>query len=145
MPEIVTPAAIAAPAHPWRRMFRTALVVIVAVAPMLPGIIDSAGIPAALPWASGLLAIAAGLTRVLAMPQVELILRRFAPWLSAGDVQSNEVVAQVVQPTGDHAPVVVAGEAHPETTGTPLPIPVSARTRRARAARRRKRIRYPTD
>lgn len=109
-----TPSALLAPAHPWRRTARTGLAVLLAVLPLLPVIVDSLGLDRTLPVVAGLLTLAAGATRLLALPQVEQLLRRFAPWLSAGDVASSDVLAQVFDGQ------VVAGDAHPAPTGRVL-------------------------
>lgn len=107
---------MAAPAHPRRRTLRTALAVTVALCAMLPGVADAAGVGATLPWLGGVLAVASGVTRVLALPGVETFLRQWAPWLAASDVAAETVVAQVAPDGG-----VVAGGAHPLPDGTPLP------------------------
>ena len=115
-----TPARIVAPAHPWQRTARTVFAAIVGAAAMADLVYEAATKhdPAtATGWAATGLGIAAAVTRVLATPQVEAFLRRFLPWLSAGDVQANRVLAQL-DPAGPHP--VVAGEAAPQPTGSLL-------------------------
>ena len=71
-------------ARPWRATVRTAFAVIVALAAMLPLLVDAAGVDETLPPVAGALAIAGAVTRVLALPAVEAFLARFVPWLAAG-------------------------------------------------------------
>lgn len=71
--------------HPWRATARTviaALVPIVALLPLLPDIAREAGI-AQVGWVAGILAVAAAITRVLAMPAVNEWLHRHLPDLAA--------------------------------------------------------------
>ncbi|MEU2119991.1 hypothetical protein ABZ567_31140 [Streptomyces sp. NPDC016459] len=58
------------------RTARTILQVTVALALALPAIVAASGIPAALPFAAGALAVAGGLARVMALPAVEALLDR---------------------------------------------------------------------
>jgi hypothetical protein len=70
--------------HPWRATLRTALAVLVGVAALVPVIVQASGLdPDKLPWLAALVAAAAAVTRILAVPAVEEFLRRFAPWLAA--------------------------------------------------------------
>lgn len=57
-----------------RRTLRTVVQTVIAFAVALPAIIDAAGIPEALPWVAGALAVAAGLTRVMALDAVQKLL-----------------------------------------------------------------------
>ncbi|GGS87731.1 hypothetical protein GCM10010156_52820 [Planobispora rosea] len=57
-----------------KRSLRTILQTLVAIAIVLPAIVDAAGIPRTLPWAAGALAVAGGLARVMALPGVQAIL-----------------------------------------------------------------------
>ncbi|MFH8403726.1 hypothetical protein ACH4FX_02985 [Streptomyces sp. NPDC018019] len=59
-----------------KRTVRTILQGIVMFSLALPAIIDASGIPDTLPWVAGALAVAGGLTRVMALPQVEALLDR---------------------------------------------------------------------
>ncbi len=43
---------------------------------MLPGVVQASGVPESLPWVAGGLAVAAGLTRVMALPSVQSALDR---------------------------------------------------------------------
>jgi hypothetical protein len=53
---------------------RTVLQTLVGVAVALPGIVAASGVPAALPWVAGALAVAAGVARVLALASVQALL-----------------------------------------------------------------------
>lgn len=79
------------PLNPWRRTTRTAVAVGLALVPVLPEIANELGI-ATLPVVGGILAGAATLTRVLAIPRVEQFLTAYAPWLSAHprDYEGND-------------------------------------------------------
>lgn len=53
---------------------RTVVQTAVAIAALLPTIVDASGIPASLPWVAGALAVAGGLARVMALPAVQTLL-----------------------------------------------------------------------
>lgn len=57
-----------------RRTARTVVQTAVALALLLPALVDAAGIPASLPWVAGALAVAGALTRVMAVPGVQALL-----------------------------------------------------------------------
>ncbi|MEV5240001.1 hypothetical protein AB0K89_12945 [Streptomyces cinnamoneus] len=57
-----------------RRTLRTVLQTAVALAVVLPAVVEAAGIPATLPWVAGALAAAGALTRVMAVPAVQILL-----------------------------------------------------------------------
>ncbi|MFZ3471475.1 hypothetical protein ACODT4_20820 [Streptomyces sp. 2.9] len=59
-----------------KRTVRTVIQTTVALAVALPAIIGASGIPEALPWVVGALAVAGGLARVMALPAVEALLDR---------------------------------------------------------------------
>ncbi|WP_411071406.1 hypothetical protein [Streptomyces sp. cmx-4-25] len=64
------------------RTARTILQTAVALAVVLPAVVDASGIPATLPWAAGALAVAGALTRVMALPAVQRLL---PSWLRSGE------------------------------------------------------------
>jgi hypothetical protein len=71
--------------RPWRSTARTVFQALVALATLIPfvvaGIYDgSADYPAVV---TQVLGVAAGVSRVMALPQVEKFLRTFFPWLAA--------------------------------------------------------------
>lgn len=92
-PRAVTAAKVAdavvaaAPAtqvrRPWRSTVRTLVQLVLGLAPMLPLLVDASGVDDTLPAVAGALAISGGITRVMALPQVEVFLQRFVPWLAA--------------------------------------------------------------
>jgi hypothetical protein len=61
-----------------RRTARTVVQTAVAIAVVLPALVDASGLPASLPWVAAALAVAAGLTRVMALDAVQRLL---PPWL----------------------------------------------------------------
>lgn len=68
-----------------RRTLRTAVAVVVALAAGLPLLVHTAGLPDALPGLGVILAVATGVTRVMALPQVN---RRLAEWLKAAPAKA---------------------------------------------------------
>ncbi|MEU9702823.1 hypothetical protein [Streptomyces sp. NPDC047981] len=60
--------------EPTKRTARTVLQTAVALAVVLPAIVDASGLPATLPWVAGALAAAGALTRVMAVPAVQNLL-----------------------------------------------------------------------
>jgi hypothetical protein len=68
--------------HPWRATVRTVAAVGVPLLLALPAIVDALGV-GSVPWVAGLLAAAAGLTRMLAVPAVNEWLREYVPGLAA--------------------------------------------------------------
>lgn len=87
MTKALTPAT--APTQvkrPWRATFRTAVAGAIALASIAPYIYAGAALhdpQQATGLVAQILGVAAGVTRVLAVPQVEVFLRRYAPWLAA--------------------------------------------------------------
>ena len=70
--------------RPWRATLRTIFAGVVGFLAILPFIVEATGLdPQVYPWLAGILAVAAGVTRVMALPQVEAFLARFFPWLAA--------------------------------------------------------------
>lgn len=57
-----------------KRTLRTVLQTGVGVAVALPMIVQASGIPEALPWVAGSLAVAGGFARVMALPSVQALL-----------------------------------------------------------------------
>ncbi|PZT76034.1 MULTISPECIES: hypothetical protein [unclassified Streptomyces] len=57
-----------------KRTARTVLQTAVGIAVVLPAIVDAAGLPETLPWVAGALAVAGALSRVMAVPAVQLLL-----------------------------------------------------------------------
>jgi len=81
----VAVAAAVAPTqerHPNRATARTVFQMLLALAVLWPLIVGAAGLPE-WTWIGGSLALAAGVTRVMALPGVEAFLRSYLPFLSA--------------------------------------------------------------
>lgn len=74
--------------RPWRATVRTLFAALVALAAMLPLLTAAAGLDETLPAVGGVLAIAGAITRVMALPQVEVFLRAFVPFLAAAPKES---------------------------------------------------------
>lgn len=68
--------------RPWRATFRTTVAAAFALLPILPYVATSARIET-VPAVASILAIAAAITRVAAVPQVEDWLERYVPGLAA--------------------------------------------------------------
>lgn len=85
--DVADAAVAAAPAtqvrRPWRSTIRTVFQLAVGLAPMLPLIVSAGGLDETAPAVAAALAISGGVTRVMALPQVESFLQTFVPWLAA--------------------------------------------------------------
>ncbi|MBX9423506.1 MULTISPECIES: hypothetical protein [Streptomyces] len=57
-----------------KRTARTVLQSAVGIAVVLPALVDASGLPETLPWVAGALAVAGGLTRVMALDAVQHLL-----------------------------------------------------------------------
>ncbi|HEU5032698.1 MAG TPA: hypothetical protein VFV01_47800 [Spirillospora sp.] len=68
--------------HPARAALRTGFQAALAFALLWPVIVQAAGLPG-WSWVAVSVAAAGGIARVMAVPQVEVFLQRFVPWLSA--------------------------------------------------------------
>lgn len=68
--------------HPWRATTRTVFAAGVALLTLLPYILGAAHVDTTV-WGAQALAVAASVTRVLAVPGVNDFLREYLPWLSA--------------------------------------------------------------
>jgi hypothetical protein len=69
--------------RPWRATVRTGFAVVVALAAMMPLLVEASGLDETAGPVGGVLAIAGAVTRILALPAVEVFLGRFLPWLAA--------------------------------------------------------------
>lgn len=69
--------------HPWRATVRTVFAFVVAVAAIWALVVEAAGVNAEAPIIAATIAVAGGITRVMALPGVEELLKRFFPWLAA--------------------------------------------------------------
>jgi len=68
--------------HPWRATVRTVFQFVVGLAAGWALIVGAAGLDAGIEWVGTSLAIAAAITRVMALPAVDALIRRFVPWLA---------------------------------------------------------------
>ncbi|ARZ68783.1 hypothetical protein SMD11_3140 [Streptomyces albireticuli] len=111
-----------------KRTARTVLQTAVGIALVLPAVVDASGVPAALPWVAGALAVAGGLTRVMALPGVQALL---PGWLrtDAGARRDEELIA-LVDRERDHHPDPGTGPAGAVADGrTPGAGPAGYRRR----------------
>ena len=69
--------------YPWRATARTVFQFIVALAAGWALIVEALGVDASAPWLATSLAIAAAITRVMALPVVDALLSRYLPFLAA--------------------------------------------------------------
>lgn len=74
-------------AHPWRATLRTAFAVLVGLCSSWGVIVSALGLNPAWQWVAVGTAVAAGVTRILALPQVEYALQTYLPWLAAAPSQ----------------------------------------------------------
>lgn len=108
-----------APAHPWRRTARTVLAAFLVLAPAWPVIVESLEIPQGqypqlVAILTGIGAALGAVTRVLAIPVVNLYLGKVTKWLAAEEVEADKVSRVVVEGK------VFAGGASHLPTGTEL-------------------------
>jgi hypothetical protein len=68
--------------YPWRATVRTVFAFLVGLAAAWALIIQAAGLGPGIPWVATSLTVAAGITRVMALPAVDDLIRRFLPWLA---------------------------------------------------------------
>ncbi|NED54629.1 hypothetical protein G3I24_27505 [Micromonospora aurantiaca] len=76
------PATTTQARHPWRAVLRTIIAYIPPVAVMLPEAAKAAGIER-WAWVAAILAVAGGITRVLAVPSVNRFFQQVFPPLAA--------------------------------------------------------------
>jgi hypothetical protein len=69
-------------AYPWRATVRTAFAFLIGLAAAWALIIQALGLGPDIPWVATSLVVAAGITRVMALPAVDGLIRQFAPWLA---------------------------------------------------------------
>lgn len=79
VPVAVTPTQVR---RPWRSTARTIFQATIALAAMWALIVQTLGLPD-WAWVGTSVAVAGAITRLMALPQVELFLRHFFPWLAA--------------------------------------------------------------
>lgn len=69
-------------AFPWRATVRSVFQFVVGLAAAWALIVQAAGVDPGVEWVAGSVAIAAGITRVMALPAVDDLIRRFLPFLA---------------------------------------------------------------
>lgn len=90
--------------RPWRSTVRTTIQAAIGAcvaAPLVYGAATQHDPAAATGWAGGGLLIAGAVTRVAALPAVEVWLRRFVPWLAADPAPAARAAIPTDQPQGD--------------------------------------------
>lgn len=70
-------------AHPWRATIRTVFALLVGLAGSWSVVVQALGLDTTWQWVTVATAIAAGITRLLALPQTEYMLHNYFPWLAA--------------------------------------------------------------
>lgn len=79
--------------HPYRATIRTIFAVVVGLLLLLPVVADTAGIDG-VPLVARVLVAAAAVTRVLALPAVDLFLKQWVPWLASAPVHTEEAPSE---------------------------------------------------
>lgn len=82
---VENPRSVTQARHPWRATLRTVAAVagaLLLLVPLVPEIVDQSGL-SRYAWAGGVVAVAAAVTRVLAIPGVNAWLTRHVPPLAA--------------------------------------------------------------
>lgn len=76
--------------HPWRAAGRTAFQATVGIAAAMPVIVAETGLPETWTGVAIALGVSAGLTRVMAIPSVDLLIDQWLPWLSTSGSQEAD-------------------------------------------------------
>ena len=76
--------------RPWRSTARTLFQALVALCVLFPVLVETTGLDLEdAPWLAIPLGVAAAVARIMALPQVEVFLRRFIPFLSAAPKETE--------------------------------------------------------
>lgn len=75
-------SASAQTAYPWRATIRTAFAFLIGLAAAWALIIQTLGLGPDIPWFATSMVAAAGINRVMALPAVDDLIRRFTPRLA---------------------------------------------------------------
>jgi len=94
-----------------KRSVRTVLQTAVGLCVLLPTAISSAGVPHTLPWAAGAVAVAGGLSRLMALPGVQKLLPF---WLRTDAAVNSDETLQAL-----------AASVVPATAPVPAPAPAA--------------------
>lgn len=76
--------------YPWRATVRTVFQAVVGFASMWALIVVALGLNETTAWVAASLAVTGGITRLMAIPEVNAWLTRFVPWLAAEPRASAE-------------------------------------------------------
>jgi hypothetical protein len=95
--------------HSTKTTVRTIFQAVVMTAVMLPGIVEASGVPQTLPWVAGGLAVAAAVTRIMALPRVQELLDRLGLGTAEADGQLRAGLAARRMEDGTHVVVNLAG------------------------------------
>lgn len=68
--------------NPWRATVRTIFAAVVAFSAMWALLVSTVGFDPNLGWVSTSLAVTGAITRLMALPEVDVFIRRFVPWLA---------------------------------------------------------------
>ena len=74
--------------YPWRATLRTMIAAAIAFIPIGTALITASDLDS-VPLIAGFLGLGAAITRVMAMPETEAFLQRYAPWLAASEYQAQ--------------------------------------------------------
>lgn len=88
-----------------KRTLRTLVQTALAIAVLLPAVVDASGVPATLPWVAAALAAAGALTRVMAVPGVQAVLPGWlrTEWPYDADRELLALVTRQDREEGDRA------------------------------------------
>lgn len=75
--------------HPWRAVVRTGFQAAVGIAAAMPVIVAESGLPQTWTGIGIALGVSASLTRIMAIPAVDIVIDRWVPWLSASGSESD--------------------------------------------------------
>lgn len=87
-----TPPLTTQSRHPWaavRRSCTAGLGLLIVLSPALPDIVRAYGLDITLPWVAAALGVAAAITRILAIPAVEVWLKAHLPLLAAAPARKD--------------------------------------------------------
>lgn len=86
-------------AYPWRSTVRTLFAAVVALASLVPTILATTGLDG-WAYATQVAAVAAGITRLMALPGVNDFIARFVPWLAAEPKPTPDAAAIIDRALG---------------------------------------------
>lgn len=69
--------------YPWRATLRTVFAAVIALAALMPALVNASGVDQTAGAAAGAIAVAGGITRIMAVPGVNDFLQRFLPFLAS--------------------------------------------------------------